>query len=1179
MSQSHLPFTERCNPCSSELDGGLEAPAFLQVLSACDEQIFTGFEGEVGLQDGSIIEKIERVAVEAGRVIGSGSGGPVVFTGCGTSGRIAYLVSQRYASVGDMFTYACAGGDSALLLSDEMPEDDPALGRDDLTDVLTRRLKPGSSRQAYVVGVTCGLSAPYVAGQLIAGIASTLNEDANPWNDASLKDVKVGAACVGFNTVAFSREIPLKNVDQISGYDKVSKSCKTFKNVMELLEANSREVSAGGPSHGLINPVIGPEPVTGSSRMKGGSATMVILDVLCLRSLHHSQQLGNQDGNHLSSLSSRSPAELVAEYGRVRESTYSQARSTLPAIMEAAAASMRARVSESSGQQRSGRIVYLGSGSGAALGCIDASEMPDTYGAPFDQTRGFVAGGWGSSGGGLGVHNTEDTAQNPADTVLSQTSRLHRISLECFQEDILPSLSPQDTVVVLIVNSTGGDDEGWHEVLSSVEAVRIRGLGDTLSALVAASSSGAGTPALRPSCQKIVQLVDPARVCTVGVASPHVGHLDFALKLLTNAVTTFAQAKGRGAVFKSLMVTAGPANDKIFMRCVRIISSTVGCTHWQAEKALFASIHNQETWQIDTHTRLLALSREEHIQASILPEDCRDQASFVLPVAILLASNYKAGQVETERRWTVAGAKAALEEEPNISVLLQTSMATSTSTSTSATGVEKGLQFALGIDLGGTNVRAAAIDPTTGTLLTEPAKLRLKEKSGDTVSPLQLRQVLQAVYKEAITMLAMAEAKRRGDVAVNSLRLRPIAVGIGTPGQVDNDQGTITGLANYPEWGQLRLPVREYLSDPANADAPAGQQVPIFIFDDANSALMAETEYGAEETRSQPVVTMLTLGTGVGVGLSLKPHGLRGVVSGFRSLLEGGHAIAHVPILAQAQAQAQSPDALFPLEKCGCGQMACLEVYCSGTGLGKGSERAGVGSTGEDLIAAVKRGSDSAKKQLDYSCMALAAAVLNLRCVYGKEAVVLFAGGLGQTMVPFVAPWLAKLGSGAVTVAEVAEPGIVGAAAGAMSMYRDSQNNPVAPASALVPEVSLRTTQDGLITCSVSLPGTDVAWAGVQECDLMRTVVDMDALHLPSSPSPSAGCLNLLLKEHGHKAEAREALLGAALVNIHRYYDPSKVTISSDIFATAEEARALLDKTSWHIYNDNDAEYTIVQKQ
>ena len=93
-------------------------------------------------------------------------------------------------------------------------------------------------------------------------------------------------------------------------------------------------------------------------------------------------------------------------------------------------------------------------------------------------------------------------------------------------------------------------------------------------------------------------------------------------------------------------------------------------------------------------------------------------------------------------------------------------------------------------------------------------------------------------------------------------------MGIGTPGQVDNENGTITGLARYPEWDQQRLPVREYLSvananNTTGAKHVEGREVPIFIFDDANSALMAETEYGTAKTRSSEVVTMLTLGAGV----------------------------------------------------------------------------------------------------------------------------------------------------------------------------------------------------------------------------------------------------------------------------------------------------------------------------
>ena len=170
-----IPFTERQNFLSANLDGSLASADFLSVMQGCEDQIFSGYEDQRGLSHTSVLSQIERVAQECGRIIRSESGPPglVVFTGCGTSGRIAYLVSNRYLNAFEqpLFTYSCAGGDSALLLSDELPEDDPALGGDDLGDVLKRGL---AGKQAYVVGVTCGLSAPYVAGQLLAAMALTI---------------------------------------------------------------------------------------------------------------------------------------------------------------------------------------------------------------------------------------------------------------------------------------------------------------------------------------------------------------------------------------------------------------------------------------------------------------------------------------------------------------------------------------------------------------------------------------------------------------------------------------------------------------------------------------------------------------------------------------------------------------------------------------------------------------------------------------------------------------------------------------------------------------------------------------------------------------------------------------------------------------------------------------------
>ena len=43
--------------------------------------------------------------------------------------------------------------------------------------------------------------------------------------------------------------------------------------------------------------------------------------------------------------------------------------------------------------QRGGRIFYIGAGTSGRLGVTDASELPPTYGVPFDLVIGLIAGG------------------------------------------------------------------------------------------------------------------------------------------------------------------------------------------------------------------------------------------------------------------------------------------------------------------------------------------------------------------------------------------------------------------------------------------------------------------------------------------------------------------------------------------------------------------------------------------------------------------------------------------------------------------------------------------------------------------------------------------------------------------------------------------------------------------
>ncbi len=140
--------------------------------------------------------------------------------GSGTSGRMAFFVARTMnaavstllgvktqASVprvtawcfeadGQFFRYLISGGDAALLFSDELPgrcatartrarqtdsgaEDDPPEGKRDLQSISAGKkrvrntgpctlnlIEMPSNAQVLFIGITCGLSAPYVAGQL-----------------------------------------------------------------------------------------------------------------------------------------------------------------------------------------------------------------------------------------------------------------------------------------------------------------------------------------------------------------------------------------------------------------------------------------------------------------------------------------------------------------------------------------------------------------------------------------------------------------------------------------------------------------------------------------------------------------------------------------------------------------------------------------------------------------------------------------------------------------------------------------------------------------------------------------------------------------------------------------------------------------------------------------------------
>ncbi|EGD80773.1 glucokinase regulatory protein [Salpingoeca rosetta] len=175
----------------------------------------------------------------------------VVITGSGTSGRMAFFICRAFNEMmlrsgrAPCFEYLHAGEDPALFVSREAPEDNWQLAQRRLAEVMSR------SERIMLVGITCGLSAPFVASQL---------EYAMGFLNSKVHAV----ALLGFNPVERARNAP------VEGWHRT---------VADVVQEMARRRAEGEPCF-ILNPVVGPEAVTGSTRMKGGSATKFLLEIV-----------------------------------------------------------------------------------------------------------------------------------------------------------------------------------------------------------------------------------------------------------------------------------------------------------------------------------------------------------------------------------------------------------------------------------------------------------------------------------------------------------------------------------------------------------------------------------------------------------------------------------------------------------------------------------------------------------------------------------------------------------------------------------------------------------------------------------------------------------------------------------------------------------------------------------
>ena len=154
-----LPVTERSSYHTTHL-GSIESPLeFQNCIRSVYGEIENGYDRFPTLPfvAKKIIPEIaRRVAEDKSKKVA------LIFTGCGTSGRIGFLSSTYENDTGSVrCDYVMAGGPKAVVFSNELPEDDPALGVKDLKEKIKQL---HAFDHIVLVGISCGLSAPYVGG-------------------------------------------------------------------------------------------------------------------------------------------------------------------------------------------------------------------------------------------------------------------------------------------------------------------------------------------------------------------------------------------------------------------------------------------------------------------------------------------------------------------------------------------------------------------------------------------------------------------------------------------------------------------------------------------------------------------------------------------------------------------------------------------------------------------------------------------------------------------------------------------------------------------------------------------------------------------------------------------------------------------------------------------------------
>ncbi len=249
-------------------------------------------------------------------------------------------------------------------------------------------------------------------------------------------------------------------------------------------------------------------------------------------------------------------------------------------------------------------------------------------------------------------------------------------------------------------------------------------------------------------------------------------------------------------------------------------------------------------------------------------------------------------------------------------------------------------ETAIGIDLGGTNLRAAWVNKTGKILASDRCKTPVED--GPEATVYAMKQLIEKL--------------------IPSDNHQPIGVGIGSPGPLSRTGRKIFQTPNLP--GFDSYPLGEKLEELTG--------VSVKIDNDAKCATYGEARFGVAKNCKNFI--LMTFGTGIGGGIFSNGQMIYGKS-------DGACEIGHMT--------------LYPGGKlCKCGNKGCLEQYISATALKtRASAILGREVGGKEVFESFDQGQAWATDFMREFSVDIAIAVASLVNIFDPEKVI-FAGGL-----------------------------------------------------------------------------------------------------------------------------------------------------------------------------------------